>query len=85
MGEIAAESSSKNVILRRNRRGSKRANWASWPNQPFSEMESIHAAQMIIQLGFEKSCSLFEAIIDFILNKLLVIYHRTLCIATDTS
>lgn len=51
MGEIATEDipTPPVDVLRRNRPGSKRADWSNWPDQEFCNMESIHAAQMLIQ------------------------------------
>merc|ERR1711937_99863 len=36
-------------LLRRNRPGTKRADWCNWPDQEFNQMESIHSQQMLIQ------------------------------------
>jgi hypothetical protein len=51
MGDVLVEPMSENVksLLRRNRPGSKRADWCNWPDQEFHQMESIHAQQMLIQ------------------------------------
>jgi len=70
MGELATEqqqqqeSQADAVIVRRNRRGSKRAQWANWSDQPFNEMESIHAAQMIIQQRIRADRLQIEHILD---------------------
>ena len=52
MGDVLVEPMSENVksLLRRNRPGSKRADWCNWPDQEFHQMESIHAQQMLIQV-----------------------------------
>ena len=50
MGEIATEEVPTVDVLRRNRPGSTRADWSNWPDQEFCNMESIHAAQMLIQV-----------------------------------
>lgn len=74
MGEVATEEMTSPIIpnlnqnksfVRRNRPGSKRSDWANWPDQTFSEMESIHAAQMLIQQRI-RNCRLS---IDKILEK----------------
>ena len=41
-------------LLRRNRPGTKRADWCNWPDQEFNQMESIHSQQMLIQVYFIK-------------------------------
>lgn len=67
MGEISAEDMGPPTtdILRRNRPGSKRSDWCNWPDQEFCNMESIHAAQMLIQQRI-RNCRLS---IDKILEK----------------
>jgi|ERR1712137_616923 len=65
MGEIATEEVPTVDVLRRNRPGSTRADWSNWPDQEFSNMESIHAAQMLIQQRI-RNCRLS---IDKILEK----------------
>jgi len=66
MGEIATEEMTPPVdVLRRNRPGSKRSDWSNWPDQEFCNMESIHAAQMLIQQRI-RNCRLS---IDKILEK----------------
>merc|ERR1711970_353084 len=67
MGEMATEEipQPSNDVLRRNRPGSKRSDWSNWPDQEFCNMESIHAAQMLIQQRI-RNCRLS---IDKILEK----------------
>merc|ERR1711990_15207 len=65
MGEIATEEVPTVDVLRRNRPGSTRADWSNWPDQEFCNMESIHAAQMLIQQRI-RNCRLS---IDKILEK----------------
>merc|ERR1712242_116678 len=62
MGEL--EEKPEETIVRRNRRGSKRSEWASWVDQAFNEMESIHAAQMIIQQRIRHSRLSIDHILD---------------------
>ena len=49
---VISEPENPPVVVRRNRPGSKRSEWCNWPDQTFAEMESIHAAQMLIQVLF---------------------------------
>jgi len=67
MGEMATEEipQPSNDVVRRNRPGSKRSDWSNWPDQEFCNMESIHAAQMLIQQRI-RNCRLS---IDKILEK----------------
>ena len=62
MGEL--EEKPAETIIRRNRRGSKRSEWAGWVDQAFNEMESIHAAQMIIQQRIRHSRLSIDHILD---------------------
>ena len=62
MGDVLVEPMSENVksLLRRNRPGSKRADWCNWPDQEFHQMESIHAQQMLIQVLVDIALTLID-------------------------
>ena len=63
MGEIATEEVPTVDVLRRNRPGSTRADWSNWPDQEFANMESIHAAQMLIQVNIISNKKVYNILI----------------------
>ena len=64
MGEIATEEVPNVDVLRRNRPGSTRADWSNWPDQEFGNMESIHAAQMLIQVNIISHKKVYNILIS---------------------